>query len=118
MNKINSFVKQFAAIVTGDSATAQAEKAKRQADSALKTHIAVLTGDVVSKEDAVTSAKERMTLATVNNGQSITNRDSYVRGLFDAKNALTEAEEALKLHKEKIEFLTSQLKGLDAEVEA
>lgn len=118
MNKVKSFIKQFAASITGDSATAQAEKALRQADSALKTHIAVLTGDIVSKEDAVTTAKERMQQATINNGNAITNRDAYVRGLFDAKNALTEAEEALKLHKEKIDFLASQQKALDAEVDA
>lgn len=118
MNKIKSFVKQFTAIVTGDSATAQAEKALRQADSALKTHIAILVGDTISKEDAVSGAEEQLALATVNNGRPITNRDGYVQTLLDCKNNLTNAQEALKKHNAKIDFLTAQQDGLDAEVEA
>lgn len=118
MNKVNSFVKSFVAIVTGDDATAKAEKAKRQADSALRTHISILKGDVVSKEDAVTTAKENLQKATVNGGFAITDRDSYVSNLFTAKNNVTLAEQDLKKHEEKISFLESQLASLDTEVEA
>ncbi len=118
MNKVNSFVKSFVAIVTGDDSTAKAEKAKRQADSALKTHISILKGDVVAKEDAVTAAQENLATAVVNNGIAIGDRDSYVEGLFYAKNKLTSAEQDFKKHEEKIAFLQSQLEALDAEVEA
>ena len=58
MNTVKSFVRQFVAAVQGDDSTAKAEKAFRQADSALKTQIAALKGDVISKEDAVTDALE------------------------------------------------------------
>lgn len=118
MNKVNSFVKSFVAIVTGDDATAKAEKAKRQADSALRTHISILKGDVVGKEDAVTAAQEGLASAVVNNGSPISDRDYYVENLFDAKNRLTTAEQDFKKHQEKIAFLEAQLAGLDAEVEA
>jgi hypothetical protein len=118
MNKVNSFVKSFVAIVTGDDSTARAEKAKRQADSALKTHISILKGDLVNKEDAVSAAAEAEQNAVVNGGNPITNRDSYVQELFSAKNRLTLAEQDLKKHQEKIAFLEGKLAGLDTEVEA
>jgi hypothetical protein len=112
MNKVKSFVDSFVAIVKGDDATAQAEKAKRQADSALKTHISILEGDLVNKEDAVTAAGEAEANAVVNNGQAISSRDSYVEGLLAAKNRLTSAEADLKKHQDKIAFLKAKLAAL------
>src|SRR6185369_5250531 len=98
MNKVKSFVKQFVATVKGDDAEAKAQKTLRQADSALQSQIASLTGDTITLEDAVTAAKERQDLARVNNGTAISSRESYVRGLLNAKNDVTSAEEALKTH--------------------
>lgn len=118
MNKVKSFVKQFVATVKGDDAEAQAQKALRQADSALKSQIASLNGDTITFEDAVTTAKEKEELATVNNGNLITSRESYVQNLLNAKNNVTLAEEALKAHKAKIDFLEGKLKQLSTEVDA
>ena len=117
MNKVNSFVKSFVAIVKGDDATVLAEKAKRQADSALKTQISILEGDLVNKEDAVSSAKEAQASAVVNGGRPITNREDYVDTLLSRKNDVTSAEDSLKKHQNKIAFLKEQLASLDAEVE-
>jgi len=111
--KIKSFVKEFIAIVNGDNAEAAAQKALRQAESALKTQIASLEGDTISKEDAVEQAKETLSKAIVNNGTGISNRDAYVQNLLSSKNNVTKAEEALELHKEKIAFLKETLEGLD-----
>lgn len=118
MNTVKSFVKQFAAILVGDNTTAQAEKALRQADSALKTQIASLKGDTISFEDAVTDAKEAQSKARVNKGVQISNRTSYVQNLLEAKNTVTQAEEALEIHLAKISFLESELQLLNEEVEA
>lgn len=118
MNKVNSFVKSFVAIVQGDDATAQAEKAKRQADNALKTNISALNFETSAFEDTLESAKENEAKATVNNGQPITSKESYVRNLLDARNAVTNAEQALSRHQAKISFLKEKLDSLDAEVEA
>lgn len=118
MNKVKSFVKQFVAVVTGDDNAAKAQKALRQADSALKTQIASLTGDIITLEDAVTTAKEKQTLARVNNGYSITDRNAYVSGLLSAKNSVTLAEEALKTHKDKISFLEGELESLNEDVDS
>ncbi|MEI6186953.1 MAG: hypothetical protein WCP46_00430 [Alphaproteobacteria bacterium] len=103
--------------IQGDDATAKAEKAFRQADSAIRTQVNSLKGDVIAKEDAVTEAQERQAEARINNGQPITNRDAYVRALLDAKNAVTKAEQDLEIHNAKIAFLESELEALTAEVE-
>ncbi len=115
MNTVKSFVKQFVAVIKGDDAQAQAQKVLRQADSALKSQIASLTGDTITLEDSVTAAKEKQVLASVNNGKSITDRAYYVSGLLTAKNSVTQAEEALKEHLEKITFLEAQLAALGEE---
>lgn len=113
MNKVNSFIKQFVAIVKGDDAEALAQKTLRQADSGLKAEIACLQGDTVAFEDAVEQAEESLQNAVVNYGSVITDRKQYVRGLLDAKNRLTDAQEALKTHQAKIEFLQGQLDSLN-----
>lgn len=118
MNTVKSFVRQFVAAVVGDDSTAKAEKAFRQADSALKTQIAALKGDVINQEDAVTDALEAQAQARINGGNPITNRDAYVSNLLNAKNAVTKAEDALAKHNAKIEFLQGELDALTAEVEA
>jgi len=102
---VKSFVKEFMAKVSGDSAKATAEKVLRQADSALQTHIAVETGNTISLEDALEAAKERLHAAKLNNGSVIDDRDAYVESIINAKNALTLAEEALENHYEKLHFL-------------
>lgn len=115
MNKVKSFVKQFVAQVKGEDAEAQAFKALRQADSALKSQIPSLEGDTVNFEDAVAVAEEAQVLARVNKGQPITDRNYYVESLLRAKNAVVAAQEKLKTHKAKIDFLKSELALLDAE---
>ena len=114
MNKMKSFVKEVVAIISGDNAEATGQKILRQADSALKTQVASLNGDTISLEDKVEDAKEALRLARVNNGKLITDRNEYVRNLLNAKNALTDAEEALEIHLEKIAFLQEQYDSLDA----
>lgn len=111
---MKSFVKEVVAILQGDNAEATGQKILRQADSALKTQIASLNGDTISLEDRVEDAQESLRLAKVNNGKLITDRNQYVRNLLDAKNALTDAQDALSAHLEKIAFLQEQYDFLDA----
>jgi hypothetical protein len=108
MNKTKSFVKEIVALLKGDDAEATAQKVLRQADSAFKTQIASLTGDTISLEDAVVDAQENLRLSRLNNGSIISDRNSYIRNLLDAKNRLTEAEEALEAHNAKLDFLKQQ----------
>lgn len=118
MNKVKSFVKEFVARVNGDDATARGEKALRQADSALTTQIAVMTGDTVKFEDNVENAKEELAIARVNGGDPISNRDQYVKTLISRKNELTSAEEELESHLDTLNFLKETLASLGTEVEA
>ena len=112
MNKLNSFCKEFVAIVKGDDVEAKAQKVWRQAESALKVQIAGLKGDVIAKEDAVANAEEALSLARVNHGNVIGNRESYVSNLIDAKNTVTKKQKELELHNAQIAFLEEQYKQL------
>ena len=108
MNKTKSFVKEIVALLKGDDNEATAQKILRQADSAFKTQIASLTGDTISLEDAVEDAREVLRLARLNNGQVISNRNSYISSLLSSQNRLVEAEEALEVHLAKLAFLNDQ----------
>ena len=114
--KMKSFVKEFKALVDGDSSEALAQKVLRQSDSALNTHIAIFNGELVGKEDAVSDAEDNLAKAKVNYGKKIDNRDAYVRQLLDARNDLVDAEEALELHQAKLAFLQSTMESLNEEV--
>lgn len=108
MNKTKSFVKEIVALLKGDDAEATGQKVLRQADSAFKTQIASLTGDTIALEDRLEDAKENLRLTRLNFGLQITDRNSYIRSLLDAKNLLTSTEEALELHNAKLDFLREQ----------
>ena len=115
MNKLNSFAKQFIAIIKGDDAEAKAAKVWRQAKSAFKVQIAALGGDLIRKEDAVSQAEEKLAKALVNGGNEITDRDQYIANLISAKESLKTVEKQLTAHKETIIFLEEQYALLKAE---
>jgi hypothetical protein len=108
MNKTKSFVKEIVALLKGDDAEATGQKVLRQADSAFKTQIASLTGDTIALEDRLEDAKENLRLTRLNFGLQITDRNTYIRCLLDAKNLLTSSEEALEAHIAKLDFLREQ----------
>ena len=110
---MKSFVKEVVAIIKGDDAEVTGQKILRQADSALKTQIASLTGDTIALEDKVEDAKEKLRLARVNNGVIIADRNQYISNLLYAKNSLTDAEDTLGSHLEKQNFLQEEYYSLD-----
>lgn len=113
VSKTKSFVKEVVALLKGDDAEATGQKILRQADSAFKTQIASLTGDTIALEDKLEEAKENVRLARLNNGQLISDRNSYISSLLTAQNRLVEAEEALDQHLSKLAFLREQADLLD-----
>ena len=115
--KVKSFINSFVALVSGETDTVVAEKVWRQAESALASQIPALKGDLVTLEDKVEEAKEFLAKVRLNHGKLIERREGYVEGLLRAKNAVTNAEENLADHKEKIAFLESELKNLSEEEE-
>jgi uncharacterized protein YaiL (DUF2058 family) len=115
MNKAKSFIKSFVAAIKGDDAEAQAAKVWRQVESGLTMQIAALKGDLIRKEDTVTDAQEALDSARINSGKSITDRDSYVAGLIQAKERLIQAEKQLEAHQKTIAFLEEEYKNLKAE---
>ena len=111
---MKSFVKQVVAVLKGDDAEVTGQKILRGADSALKTQIASLNGDTISLEDNVETAKETLTLARINGGNIISDRNMYVANLLEAKNKLTDAEEALEFHLKKLAFLESEFELINS----
>lgn len=105
MKTLSSFAKEIIAIIKGDDAEATAQKIFRQADSAFKTQIASLKGDTIALEDAVTEAEENCKKALHNNGQLIVDRNAYIKGIIEAENKLTMAQDKLADHLELIELL-------------
>ena len=112
---MNSFVKQFVAKVKGDDVEVQAEKVWRQANSALKSNISTLEGDLIDKEDKVSIAQEQLNNARINNGQEITNRSQYISNLISAKEALKDAQKKLDAHNATIAFLNEEWENLKKE---
>lgn len=74
MSKVKSFINQFVAAVKGDDVEATAEKAYRQANSALKSQISSLEGDTINLEEKVNDAKEKLASAGINDGNLIADR--------------------------------------------
>jgi hypothetical protein len=109
---LNSFVKSFVAFIKGDDAEAAAQKVWRQAESALKTQIASMEGDRITKEDNVTSAIEKLDLARINNGKPINDRAAYIQGLVSAHNNLTMVEDEFDAFEAKMEFLQGEYQAL------
>ena len=114
MNKLNSFMNQFVAIIKGDNAEVTAAKVWRQAESAFKVQIAALGGDLIRKEDKVTQAEELLAKRLINGGNEISDRDQYIANLISAKEALKQANKELNAHKETITFLEEQYAKLKA----
>lgn len=113
---IKSFINEFISVIKGDDVQAKSEKVFRQVSSALNTHISNMNGDTINFEDKISEAKENLTLVRYNKGEFVVNRDQYIRDLLSAKNALTEAEEALEKHQAKLDFLKSELKQHETDV--
>lgn len=110
--KIGSFVKQVVATLKGDDAEATGQKILRQADSALKTQTSSLAGDTISLEDKLQDTKDALESAIINKGQLITDRNAYVDNLLRKYNAITDAEETLEAHNEKLGFLNGVLANI------
>lgn len=113
---MKSFVKGFVAYVTGDDATAQAEKTLRQADAALNTHIHAIKGELIDLEQSVVDAKENAAKALLNHGNSIDDRDAYVRGIISAENRVTTSNEALEAKQELLATLEAKLLEINTEI--
>ncbi|AGO47889.1 hypothetical protein Phi40:1_gp024 [Cellulophaga phage phi40:1] len=104
-----SFLTSFKAFLKGDDDSVLAEKAYRQAQSSLKSHISSYEGDTIDFEDMVTKSKERLEGSKVNFGNPISDRKDYITVLLTAKNDLTDAEQNLQDHLDKISFLKDVL---------
>lgn len=118
MKKSTTFMKRFAELAKGETPEALAEKVFRQVQSSLNTQIAIMTGDLVTKEDAVKDAQEAFEKTRLNYGRELkpTDRQNYVINLVNAKNALQKAADDLDTHVDTLKFLKNELASLEAEI--
>ncbi|MEX0597641.1 MAG: hypothetical protein WD512_14205 [Candidatus Paceibacterota bacterium] len=113
---MSNFVKEFLALVKGDTEERDALKVKRQAISALKARIHVMDGETMDLEQNIDDANSELEKATLNNGDALSGdnqRDRYVSGLIYAKNRVTDAEEALEENKLTLNFLKEKLSEIE-----
>ena len=117
MTKMESYIKEVAALIKGDDADALAMKIWRKSVSAFKVQLAAMEGNLISKEDKVENAKEILKKALYNNGILIADDkgDVYVQNQIDAQNRVEQAEKELAAHKKTIAFLEAQYALLKAE---
>lgn len=117
MGKLNLFVKEFIALINGDTDEVEAIKAWRGAESALKVQIALKEAETVRLEDNLERAKEKLKKARVNNGKVVgENLNGYIDQLISAANAVTAAEESLENHHANLNFLKGEYDSLKQEV--
>ena len=107
--KISSFGKQFIALVKGDDAAAQAERVNRQRMAGLNTHLQNAKGDLVDREESVKDAEELLAKVRLNHGNDITDRDSYVKNVINAKEAVLDAKDDLASHQALITSLEEEI---------
>jgi hypothetical protein len=107
--KVNSFIRQFVALVEGDKSEVIAEKVLRKAEAALETRLAALKGHIVDAEQNVEDAKEGLITARLNSGRMIDSRDAYVDTIINANSLVTESEQKLENIKNTIEVLEGEL---------
>ena len=112
---LNSFCKEFIAKVKGDDVEARAEKVWRQANSALKSSISSMEGDLIEKEDRVTTAQENLMDARINAGNTIADRGYYISKLIEAEEKVRNAQKQLDAHIATITFLKEQYESLKKE---
>lgn len=113
---MNNFVKEFPALVKGDTEERDALKVKRQAISALKARIHVMDGETMDLEQNIDDAKSGLEKATLNYGHPLSGdyqRDSYVSGLIKAKNKVADTEDALEENKLTLTFLKDKLSEIE-----
>lgn len=112
-NSVKNFVDLAVAIIKGDDAEAKAIKIQSRASKIVKSQLSAYELEKSSAEDTVEEAKENYNLALVNNGEVITNNESYLQGLVDATAVLEAAEEKLAETMENIQMFQDALNTIN-----
>jgi hypothetical protein len=107
--KVNSFVKEVIARLTGDDNEAVAQKVARKAMSALEGQVAALKGQLIDDEQGVEDAQETLANA-IYPTETFRDNKAYCQGIVNAQEKLDAATETLDSTKESIAFFSKLLK--------
>lgn len=116
MAKITNFTKQALAFMAADTDGVIAAQNERKANSALEGQIAILKGKIVDQEETVNDRKEALQKAKYP-AEKIENRETYLRNIRYAQEALDAAEDALDTTKKSIEYWNGLLEEYGQEVD-
>lgn len=106
---MTNFVKSIIAHLKGDDAEVQALKIQKQGTARLKQHLSAMEAERLTLEEDIESAKENISLAIINNGISITDGNSYVKGIVSANQNLQDALDTLEAHDKTVKILKEAL---------
>lgn len=103
------FIQSVIAFIKGDDDQQVALKIQNHGSKGLAAQIAAQQAVTCDFEEEVENAKLALVKARANNGEVITNRDTYVQNLINAQSKIEQAQENLDSHIETIKFLQEQL---------
>lgn len=99
---VSLYMEQFLAVMNGESDEVVAKKAHIQSIKALKAQVASQDADTLDFEEEVEKAAEAFKLAKVNNGVLLESRVVYCENLLNAKNKLSDKQESLDIHLDRV----------------
>ena len=117
MGKINSYIKETVARLTGDKDEVVAQKNYRKATSAVKGQLASLEAKLVNAEDELETAKENLKAAKYPS-VAINGGEGYIQNILDAQENVDYAQGSVDDINASIKFNKELLAEFENEVDA
>ena len=103
------FIQLVIAAVKGDDAASVGIKIQKTAIAQIRAQVAAKNAHTLTLEDNLELAEDSLENARINKGELVTSGHEYIKALLVANSEIEKSKEAIKIHKEQIEFLSEQL---------
>ena len=107
--EISLFFKLALATIKGDDVEMTALKIQKKAIAVIGAQLSVKECFTITLEEDIEEAEEKLAASRVNKGCIIADNTAYIENLLICRRNLRNAELALKIHKEEIDFLKKEL---------
>lgn len=118
MGKISRFLAQGYAILTGDKDKERVLYNFGKAKAAIKKQLANLDAELLDKQQELEAAQEALKAAKIPTDYKITDPEGYLRGIKNANEKVTAAQEAIDNVNFSIKYYTDLQTELTEEVDA
>lgn len=105
---MKTFIKSICAYIKGDQAEITATKIAKKVSSIFNVEIPLLESKIMECEEAIEDAREVIKKSLMNNGELITDKNSYIENLINAKNKELQLLATLDTLKEQKAFILEQ----------